>query len=396
MGYVFPNRPSVYDPTDLAILNSMIANEAWVHSKINSLNVVGIVNGSFENNTLADGIRPDGWTYAALSGGHGEIIDASYHGGHAYKMTATGASGSGGATLTSTTSILISPSTEYSISFATFSTEVAMDNKVEILWYDLSGDPCSPVASNEIWADSATNPAAWEVQTGTVTSPADAVYAKIKITGGALGSVAGEANFDDIKFVEMAYYGIQEVYITPGTHTWICPANVNRLFIEDAVGPGAGGGGGGVLNRGGGGGGGAYLKTCVAVTPNKSYTITIPAGGIGGTAGNNGAAGLTSTKLTLGATVIAEALGGAFGLTNGNDGVGGVGTMTATDYASSGDDGDSGSGGKANAAPIPSIGGVYSVGAVGPAGTGYGAGGAGGSNGKAGGDGAPGIMVLRY
>ena len=396
MGYVFQNRPTVYDPTDISVLNSLIYNEAWIHAKVNSLNVVGIVNGSFENNTLADGVRPDGWTYAALSGGHGEIIDASFHGGHAYKMTAPGGSGQGGATLTSTTNTLVSPSTAYTIAFATFSTDAAMDNKVEVLWYDLNGDPCSPTASDEVWADTATNPATWAVQTGTVTSPADAVFAKIKITGGALGSIAGEANFDDIKFVELSFHGIQEVYITPGTHTWVCPSNTTRLFIEDAVGPGGGGGGGGLLNRGGGGGGGAYLKTCVAVIPNRSYVITIPAGGVGGASGNNGAAGLTSTKLTLDGATIAEALGGAAGLTNGNDGVGGVGTMTSTDFAASGTDGDTGDGGKANAAPIPSDGGVYSAGSAGPDGTGYGSGGAGGEARKAGGDGAPGIMVLRY
>lgn len=63
-------------------------------------------------------------------------------------------------------------------------------------------------------------------------------------------------------------------YTAPGAHKWVCPDNVTNLTVE-AWGGGAAGAAGGA-----GGGGGEYASgTSVAVTPGKTYTWTVGAGG---------------------------------------------------------------------------------------------------------------------
>ncbi len=91
----------------------------------------------------------------------------------------------------------------------------------------------------------------------------------------------------------------QEFTYTGGAQTWRCPAGVKVVFLR---GVGAGGGGGkgnagtaansSVIGGGGSGGGGA-VETLIAVdvVPGVLYDITIPAGGAGGTSGENAVAG---------------------------------------------------------------------------------------------------------
>jgi hypothetical protein len=64
-----------------------------------------------------------------------------------------------------------------------------------------------------------------------------------------------------------------EVYSTPGTYSWTCPAGVTKVMVE------LWGGGGAGTNSGGQGGG--YGKEIVAVLPGTSYTVLVGAGGCG-------------------------------------------------------------------------------------------------------------------
>jgi hypothetical protein len=67
--------------------------------------------------------------------------------------------------------------------------------------------------------------------------------------------------------------------------TWTCPAGVFSALVE-CVGAGGGGGGGATLGRGGSGAGaGAYSSKVVAVVPGTIYTVSVGAGGVGGTYG---------------------------------------------------------------------------------------------------------------
>lgn len=74
-------------------------------------------------------------------------------------------------------------------------------------------------------------------------------------------------------------------YTTPGTYSFTVPNGITRLTCTVV---GAGGGGGGLWNPGdawsgaGGGSGGFYLNSIATVTPGQILTITVGAGGLGG------------------------------------------------------------------------------------------------------------------
>jgi hypothetical protein len=69
----------------------------------------------------------------------------------------------------------------------------------------------------------------------------------------------------------------QAVYTAPGTHNWVCPANVYQVDVV-CVG---GGGSGADSNSGGGGGGGGGLgyRNSISVTPGDLYTVFVGSGG---------------------------------------------------------------------------------------------------------------------
>ncbi len=107
-----------------------------------------------------------------------------------------------------------------------------------------------------------------------------------------------------------------------GTGTWTVPAGVTQLFVWVV----AGGGGGG--NFGGGGGGQVIVGKPMAVTGGSPVTVTVGAGGVGGTdlaPPTNGADSVFGTFIAKG--------GGAGG------------SMTAAGVGSPGADGGNGGGG---------------------------------------------------
>jgi hypothetical protein len=102
-----------------------------------------------------------------------------------------------------------------------------------------------------------------------------------------------------------------QVYSSPGSYTWTCPAGVTKIIIELW---GAGGGGGGGV----GGGGGGYGKEVLTVIPGNIYTISVGAGGSNcytPCGCNNG--GNSSFE-----TIIAT--GGKFGISSCGSGAGGT------------------------------------------------------------------------
>ncbi len=102
-------------------------------------------------------------------------------------------------------------------------------------------------------------------------------------------------------------YTVQTI-ISTNSCTWTTPANVTAIdfFVV------GGGGGGGADGGGGGGGGGAISRTAVAVTPSSSLTLTVGAGGSGGTyLVSRPVTGLASTIVVGSATFTAN--GGSAG-----------------------------------------------------------------------------------
>jgi len=98
--------------------------------------------------------------------------------------------------------------------------------------------------------------------------------------------------------------GVIKTRLFTTTGTWTCPANVYWVQLQMCGGGGGGGGtpqasdgGSGIVMgaSGDGGGGGAAVAGAVAVTPGVVYTATVGAAGAGGTAGNPGLTGGTSS-----------------------------------------------------------------------------------------------------
>lgn len=115
--------------------------------------------------------------------------------------------------------------------------------------------------------------------------------------------------------------------------TFVVPAGISRLSVELY---GAGGGGGANFGCGGGGGGsGAYSSTVLMVQPAQVLTVTVGAGGAGGTLNSGQIAGATAGGDTQisdpGGNVLVFAHGGAgggfgdIGAIPGTSGIGGVG-----------------------------------------------------------------------
>ncbi len=78
----------------------------------------------------------------------------------------------------------------------------------------------------------------------------------------------------------------QQAYLTPGSYTWTCPANVTKVH---AVCIGAGGGGTSSSgNFEAGGGGGLGWKNNIPVTPGQTYTVVVGDHGPQATGGSDG------------------------------------------------------------------------------------------------------------
>lgn len=123
--------------------------------------------------------------------------------------------------------------------------------------------------------------------------------------------------------------GKTAVSYSPGSYSWVCPADVHFVEVEMW---GAGGGGGGTgtsASKAAGGGGGAYAYGIVPVTPGVSYAIAVGAGGSGG---SGGAAGSSGGTTSFGSTLLVAS--GGTGGTGANNGVTAVQVGGGTSSAS--------------------------------------------------------------
>lgn len=87
--------------------------------------------------------------------------------------------------------------------------------------------------------------------------------------------------------VTQSYTGLRQAAFT-SSGTWTCPAGVTSVILIGCGGGGGGASGEAQSTRGGGGGGGAIQQTSYAqVTSGNIYTVTVGAGGTGGTSNSN-------------------------------------------------------------------------------------------------------------
>ena len=121
----------------------------------------------------------------------------------------------------------------------------------------------------------------------------------------------------------------EQVYNTPGTHSWVCPAGVTAVCVL-VIGGGGGGVGATAYNGGGAGGGLAYLNN-ISVTPGQSYTVVV---GAGGTPSNSGADAGAGGQSYFKDTSTLYANGGEGGQYNGPNSAGGTAFYVSGIYGS--------------------------------------------------------------
>ena len=175
----------------------------------------------------------------------------------------------------------------------------------------------------------------------TATSAGNTINWWTAATGGSLlTSTASGATYSVTPASTTTYYAEAQAASAPvvttisSSGTWTVPAGVTSATVYLW---GGGGGGGAARSNsgvsGGGGGGGALGYTTIAgLTPGNNYTITIGAGGTGGSGSAGAAAGTGGTTTFTGPLGTWTANGGAGGTDNngGTSGNGGAGANSGS------------------------------------------------------------------
>ncbi|MBI1827287.1 MAG: hypothetical protein HY287_03800 [Planctomycetes bacterium] len=130
-----------------------------------------------------------------------------------------------------------------------------------------------------------------------------------------------------------------QLFDTPGSFNWTCPAGVTAVLVEAVSGAGGSGGGGSRASShdgggGGGGGSGGYWRGVVATNPGQTYNIVVGGGGAAGLGGvqpangTPGGDGGVTRLLGPGGAILVEITGGlsgAAGISGASGGIGGAG-----------------------------------------------------------------------
>lgn len=363
------------------------------------------LNPSFESDTDADGL-PDNWTRTLYSGGAFTLDTTdSYGGAQSAKFTSTG---TGGGYLTSESTFPVSPSVAYTIGWAMKGT-ADVRNTVDILWYKKDGSASGVSASTNVYDDSATNPTSWAEKWYQATSPSDAAFAAIRLTGcHSSDATSGTTRFDQVFFTDFVHsrglvssltftsatplvfegttadafetsitvtdptadrtqtihnstgtfllhnatHGSEE-FTAGGNHT--VAAGVGVLWITAT----AAGGGGGDSNTGsgvggcGGGSGEWCFRKQILVTPGEVIAVTLGANGAA-SAGSGSGDGGTAADTTFGSYITLDG-GHGGGANGGTPGAGGTGNGHLKGKAGGDASGSAGGAGGAPGAFIPSL-----------------------------------------
>jgi len=152
-------------------------------------------NGSFENDTDADGI-PDGWTRTLYTGGSFAIeTTAPEHGAKSIKFTSPGGAGNGGGYIDNDDYILCSEVRPVVLRWVMWGT-ADVNNLVDVLFYDKAKGYLS---TTNLYTNAATNPTTATQKHYSATPPADARYFRVRLTGCKNDdTTAGSTYFDDV------------------------------------------------------------------------------------------------------------------------------------------------------------------------------------------------------
>ncbi len=135
-----------------------------------------IQNGSFEDDADADTI-PDFWTLVSESGATNAIdTSESTDGAQSFRFTSSGV---GGGSLTTTNFFPVNDVDDLRVNFDLRSSLATVRNIVRVEWYDIS---MVSISNSDIY-DSTANPLTFTSKAFTVTPPALARFAKLRLIG---------------------------------------------------------------------------------------------------------------------------------------------------------------------------------------------------------------------
>ena len=281
-------------------------------------------NGSFENGGTG------GWTVTQYTGGTVATNTSNpLDGATSLAFTST-VLANGGGDATSNEFIPVTGGLAYTLNGAVKAGAANLSGKLEVLWFD---NTQSSISTSVAFTSNSLPTSSTPVG-GTVSAPATARYMKVKVTGHIAGSSApvttGTLYWDGISLCVPSQIAL---FVTPGTYTFIMPADTVNVGVQA--------GGGGDYSGTYAGGGGAYLEGWAYGKKGTSITITVGAGGVintsggtssfgtffsctGGSSSSGTAAGGTATPSTsgIGSGAVLALSGGAGGGYNGNGGNG--------------------------------------------------------------------------
>ena len=391
-------KPDPKTPTKRSELNGVID---WINylNSIAGLSPNGaVINGGFEQYTGTNNV-PDQWTFVPYPNGTGAIDTGSQSDGlRSFKIVVPSGGGSnGGGYLETTNPISVSNLTDLYVKWS-YKTDVATTtNQVEIRWFQSDGTTPASTATTVIWSANSGQSSSWRRNSGKVLSaniPSNARFYKIRLTGGSVGSVAGNVWYDSVDVFKPV--NRNKWLFIPSTITWTVPEDCVsfEVFMQGA----GGGGGGGTTLTGGGGGGGAYNEIQVDAAIGDAIIFGIGTGGTGGTGAVGDGLNGGQTIVQKNGTTIYTVNGGNGGLRSNPNGTGGAGAPANALDSTNIVMGVNGTGGVTRGAG--GIGGSPMASSINGANyfSTHGAGGAGGNNGSGtvGATGQNGYILVRY
>lgn len=185
-------------PIPTTLMAKVQANDAYFYGLSGSqTSSLGIINGSFEIDSDADGV-PDSWTRNLYPGGTGSLYTtAPAHGAQSWSFVHPGGVSNGGGYLDSDY-FEVSPQILYLVRFILWATAAGMKNMVQIRYYDKDQAELESGSPETIFTTT-TNPASATPYIVQFNPPATTCYARVRLIGGYTDTdVAGTAYFDDV------------------------------------------------------------------------------------------------------------------------------------------------------------------------------------------------------
>lgn len=180
-----------------------------------------VTNGSFEDNGIADGKTPDGWTLTEETGSTVVLDDTDpQRGSQSIKFTSAG---SGGGNIVTTSFFEVTPLRGVEVSFLLKSSAADVRNLVQIEWYTAAQ---ASISSESIYDDSTANPTSWTLKRNIVTPPSTARFAKLRLYGcHPSDATTGSTWFDDVlvRVIAPGAANGRVAGIAGGGEAWVVP-----------------------------------------------------------------------------------------------------------------------------------------------------------------------------